>query len=282
MRSPFQTVLSILGAGTLAAGCGSSWTTPFSRGTPPPTAQELADRIESLEAKRARDQQAVADAQKNERSRLEERLGELEEAIGGLRSELAAARSDREALEKELEGLRESAQDEQGAAARRPPAQVGDQDAAELARGELDLAKALLAEGKPSEARQAVKRILNQRLPPDLAGQAQLFLGETHFLQQQYGEAILAYHRIVEEYPSAPEAPQAILKEATCFAMLGRDEDASFLFEKLLRDYPDSAEAREVMEEQKNEPAPEGAPPAKAAAPPPPAAPAAPAAPATP
>ena len=76
-----------------------------------------------------------------------------------------------------------------------------------------------------------------------------MLVGESYYQEKNYHEAILAFHKVVEATPTTAETPQAMLREAQSFAQLGKQENAAFLFRKLLSDYPDSEQADEVRKE---------------------------------
>lgn len=190
----------------------------------------LESRVTELEARQQTREEA-----------LERRLAELEGAMADLRGRQAAAEERIRDLTAALTELKQQAAI-QSAGAPVPTAPVEGMPPG----GELERAMSLIADGKHEEAREILQRLAIADAWAPWRAQVYVALGESHFAEKHYEEAILSFHRVIEDYPRATEAPHALLREAMCFALLGKEENASFLFRKLLSDYPGSPEAEEV------------------------------------
>ncbi|MDF1581026.1 MAG: outer membrane protein assembly factor BamD [Desulfuromonadales bacterium] len=94
---------------------------------------------------------------------------------------------------------------------------------------------------------------------PELVTIAELKIAETHFLAEQYPEAVAAWEAFLKQHPNYPQAAEVIfqLGKAYYIQMLSADRDqtathnAIATFETLLRQYPESshsAEARQLNE----------------------------------
>lgn len=210
------------------------------------TAEEKA-RIETRLKEVENRQATVEDQAEARRQRYQDRFEDLEQAIGELRTAIndseggEQTRARLDALEKKIGKLRQDPAD---------TAEVtkteGEQSAPPT---EFEQAQALLDNGKFIEARELLQRLEHSELPPEVASLITLLIGESYYREKDYHQAILSFHKVVEAEPATPETPQAMLREAQCFGLLGKSDNAVFLFKKLLSEYPDSEQADEVRTE---------------------------------
>ena len=210
------------------------------------TAEEKAQieaRLKEVENRQA----TVEDQAETRRQKIEERFADLENAVGELRTSVAEGGGNQEflarldAIEKMLS--KQAQKNKNGAAPAALESQPGQPPS------ELEQARALLEKGKPSEAREVLQRLEHTQLPEGAASLITLLVGESYFQEKNYHEAILAFHKVVEMDPPVAETPQAMLREAQSFALLGKQQNAAFLFRKLLSDYPGSEQAEQVRKE---------------------------------
>ena len=84
------------------------------------------------------------------------------------------------------------------------------------------------------------------RLYPDnpYAGNAQYWLGEDYLAQQQYARAAVEFKKVVDTYPQAGKAPEALWKMGTALDKLGQTDKAKAARQLLQQRYPHSAAAR--------------------------------------
>jgi len=79
--------------------------------------------------------------------------------------------------------------------------------------------------------------------------------GEYYFKRKAYDSAILSLNNVLTSYPNSEAAPRALLKLILTYDELGYADEARDARERLLRDYPESAEAREIRDvEDANDP----------------------------
>lgn len=111
------------------------------------------------------------------------------------------------------------------------------------------LVKALEAEWEIRRARFDQARGLLEAIvrdaasPPGLRGRAQWLIGETHYLQQRFSQAIEAY-RVVEGIDETGLwVPAALIQAGKSFEQLGRTREATVCYLSLLRRYGDSEHA---------------------------------------
>lgn len=83
-----------------------------------------------------------------------------------------------------------------------------------------------------------------QRYPHhDYADNAQYWLGESYYAQQQYAQALAELRVIGERYPGGNKVPDALLKVGYCHLAMGDREAATAALRELVRAYPSSPPA---------------------------------------
>jgi tol-pal system protein YbgF len=88
-----------------------------------------------------------------------------------------------------------------------------------------------------------------QRFPNNsYASNAQFWLGDCHFNQQQYPQAIQEFQRVVNDYPNAPKSPDALLKIAMAQLQLGATVEARKTVDTLSQRYPKSPATQKAQE----------------------------------
>lgn len=70
-----------------------------------------------------------------------------------------------------------------------------------------------------------------------------------------YDAAVIYFNETVQQYPGTPFAPAALLRLVESYRTIGYKEEAEEARTRLLRDYPQSAEARTLQQTQPTQPA---------------------------
>jgi outer membrane protein assembly factor BamD len=70
--------------------------------------------------------------------------------------------------------------------------------------------------------------------------------GDYYFRFKNYHSANLSYDRVVEQFPTTMWAPRALLRLHESYEALRYDTEAAAARERLLRDYPNSPEAKQL------------------------------------
>lgn len=104
------------------------------------------------------------------------------------------------------------------------------------------------ASGRYPQAAEGFQTFLDRFPNNSYAGNAQFWLGDCFFNQQEYLRAIDVFQRLLSEYPQAPKAPDALLKIAAANLQLGRTGDARQAVETLTRRYPNSSAANKAAD----------------------------------
>ena len=88
-----------------------------------------------------------------------------------------------------------------------------------------------------------------QRFPNNsYASNAQFWLADCYFNQQQYAEAIRQFQRVLNNYSGAPKSPDALYKIAIAQLQLGATDEARQAVETLNQRYPKSTAAQKAQE----------------------------------
>lgn len=87
-----------------------------------------------------------------------------------------------------------------------------------------------------------------------LASNAQYWLGEAHYVNREYQNAITAFQRVTTEWPESRKAPDALVKIGFTQAALNRNGDARITLEDVVRRYPGSEAAQLATERLKRLP----------------------------
>jgi len=101
----------------------------------------------------------------------------------------------------------------------------------------------LLQEKNFAEARKVFARFLKEYPDHTYAGNAQYWLAETYYAEQNFEDAILAYEDVIRKYKGSDKVPGAMLKQGYSFLSLSDSRTAKVLLESVVRKYPDSEEA---------------------------------------
>jgi len=103
----------------------------------------------------------------------------------------------------------------------------------------LDLVKG----GDTQKGRELLTKFIDKYPNHELAVNAHYWIGESHYTEKSYDQAILEFEKVIKNYPGKEKAPAAMLKQAMAFKALGDGKSAKYVFGKLIENFPRSAEA---------------------------------------
>jgi len=83
----------------------------------------------------------------------------------------------------------------------------------------------------------------------DLAGNAQFYLADLEFRQNDFEAAVRDYDKVLEQYPSGNKAAAAQLKKGMALSKLGRRSAAVKEYQSLVQRYPRSIEADQARQQ---------------------------------
>lgn len=126
-----------------------------------------------------------------------------------------------------------------------PPARTRESLPALAADPDLqyDRAKQLFDRGDYPAAREEFGALIQAVPRSQHADNAQFWIGETHYRERQFEEAILAYQEVIEKYPNGNKVRASLLKQGLAFYMLGDKPNGRRILEALIHQYPNSSEA---------------------------------------
>jgi tol-pal system protein YbgF len=76
-----------------------------------------------------------------------------------------------------------------------------------------------------------------------LAANAQYWIGECHYRLGHYKEALKSFYDVVSYYPLSPKLAASSLKIAQIYTKMKDQEKSRMMYERVVDQYPDSAEA---------------------------------------
>jgi tol-pal system protein YbgF len=78
----------------------------------------------------------------------------------------------------------------------------------------------------------------------DLASNAQFYLGEIAFMQNQFQQALEAYNKVIDNYPKSFKTASSRMRKGFCLAELGQKAAAIRELRTVVRQYPGTDEAK--------------------------------------
>jgi tol-pal system protein YbgF len=96
----------------------------------------------------------------------------------------------------------------------------------------------LLRQGSFESAEAAFSAFIQAHPRHTLAGNAQYWLGETHYARGDYDAAARAFAKGFKDYPSGSKTPDNLFKLGMSMSALGKKREACAAFQKLRADYP--------------------------------------------
>jgi len=196
------------------------------------------------------------------RDNLQQLRGQLESQVEALRKELTAftARSGRR--EEENKDIRDKLNNINfklnfienflGIGKREEQAEGTDKNekSKDVAKGKPDKESAyaaayeLFKEGKFDKSREAFQNFLKQYPDTEYSDNAQFWIGECYYFEKKYENAILEYEKVAKNYPAGDKVSNALLKQGISFLNLGDKASAKLILERVIRDYPNTNQAR--------------------------------------
>ena len=106
---------------------------------------------------------------------------------------------------------------------------------------QYDYAIGLLRRGDFADAEQAFSAFVGAYPDDPLVGNAQYWLGETHYVRNQYELAATAFLDGYQRYPDSSKAPDNLLKLGMTLSSLGQRAEACATLDELATKFPDAA-----------------------------------------
>jgi len=119
---------------------------------------------------------------------------------------------------------------------------------------QYEYATAFLQKQDYPSAETALKSFVAAHPKDPLAGSAQFWLGETHFVRKDYQSAAFAYAEGIEKFPQGTKAADSLLKLGMSLARLGKNDQACTALSRLQGSFPGANETvkrRATAEQQR-------------------------------
>lgn len=102
----------------------------------------------------------------------------------------------------------------------------------------------LFKAGNYIKARESFQAFLALYPSGEYSDNAQFWIGECYFFEKKYEKAILEYEKVTKKFTSSSKVPYALLKQGISFQNLGDKTSARLLLQQVIKDYPNTSQAR--------------------------------------
>jgi tol-pal system protein YbgF len=102
----------------------------------------------------------------------------------------------------------------------------------------------LFKEGKYEKSREAFENFLSKYPETEFSDNAQFWIGECYYFEKKYEKAIVEYEKVTKNFPEGNKAPYALLKQGLSFQKLGDKASAKLLLQQVIKDFPNTSQAR--------------------------------------
>ena len=111
-------------------------------------------------------------------------------------------------------------------------------------RANYQAAFELLKQGRYDQAGLALEQFMVDFPDSTLADNAQYWLAETHYVNQDYQTALPEFQAVIQRYPDSRKIPDALLKIGYCNYELGRWDASRQALNAVVSDFPETTAAR--------------------------------------
>lgn len=102
----------------------------------------------------------------------------------------------------------------------------------------------LFREAKYEKSREGFENFLKQYPETEFSDNAQFWIGECYYFEKKYEKAIVEYEKVTKNFPDGNKVPYAFLKQGLSFLKLGDKASAKLLLQQVIKDYPNTSQAR--------------------------------------
>lgn len=110
--------------------------------------------------------------------------------------------------------------------------------------GQYQAAFEALREGRYSDSARQFSGFVRHHPEHELADNALYWLGESHYVTQNYETALETFRELIQRYPDGDKIADAELKIGYCLYELGQPGDARLALESVIERYPESTVSR--------------------------------------
>lgn len=125
----------------------------------------------------------------------------------------------------------------------KPPAPVSAAPGPANPQDQYDQALGLLRANDFEGAEKAFQGFVAANPQHELAGNAQYWLGETHYVRGDHQKAAVVFAEGYQKYPKSPKAADNLLKLGLSLSGMGQKKEACTTFARLAKDFPNTADS---------------------------------------
>jgi tol-pal system protein YbgF len=214
------------------------------------------DELSRIEHKTGADLSVQLDQQTSEVARLRGLVEEYQMKNSVLQQSVTQLQND---LQARVAALEKRTTDESSRKKAVEEARVADEDARKKADDTLPtdkdelykLAKKTYDDGQLPKARDLFTRFLEKWKSDTLSANAQFWLAETWYQENDFRRAGLEFQKVCDKYPKSEKAPEAELKVAYSFLKLDLTDDARSFLQAVIDTYPKSSAAKQAEKKLK-------------------------------
>jgi len=210
--------------------------------------EQATDSVNRMNASLATLQKTVQDAQANTNARTDTLAGQVQALADGL-EEVKARLARLSQQFADTQGVIQSMDAKLAAAAQPPPSATPPVITPPMS-GEVLYQNALrdLNGGKFDLARQEFNDYLKYFPAGEFASNSQFYIGETHYQQARYAEAVVAYDKGLLNYPRGNKVPESYLKKGFALIELGQRAAGSRELRIVVQRFPNTDAGRLARE----------------------------------
>mgnify|MGYP001216236341 CR=1 FL=1 len=182
---------------------------------------------------------------RSEQQQFTEQLTTLSEDLSLVKSQLAGQEVLIADLQQEVLALSEGAPSRSSKPTEENPAgNVGSLSPTEVYQRSF----AEYASGRYGQSTKGFQQFLRAFPDSRYAGNAQYWLAESLYKQQEFGKAITAYEAVVKRYAQGGKAPEALYRLAVIHNRLRQQDKAQEYVDRLQNLYPESSAAKKALQ----------------------------------
>lgn len=111
----------------------------------------------------------------------------------------------------------------------------------------------LLKQSRYGDAITAFQDFLQKYPKSSLAGSAQYWIAEAHYVNRDFKTALTGYQKVLSDYPNCDKVPDAMLKIGYSYYELGQRDDGRKMLDQLISQYPNTRDAVSAQNRLKKE-----------------------------
>ena len=101
----------------------------------------------------------------------------------------------------------------------------------------------LFKEGAYDKARTQFQNFLKNFPGTEYADSAQFWIGECHYVEGNYEQAILEYDKVIKNYSKGGRVAPALLKQGLSFVNIGDKASGRLILQRVIKNYPNTSHA---------------------------------------